>query len=73
MPDLPTLTLPQDQFDRVVAAFPGATNADKAAAYKDWLTNRVIERVGFVEAQKATQAVWATLPPRRPEPPINLT
>jgi hypothetical protein len=70
MPDLPTLTLPQDQFDRVVAAFPGATNAEKVANYKNWLTNRVIERVGNVEASKAVQAVKASLPPLAPEPPL---
>jgi len=71
MPDLPTLTLPQDQFDRVVAAFPGATTADKAAAYKDWLTNRLIERVGNVEAQRAVEAIMASLPARRPEPTMT--
>lgn len=72
MPDLPTLTgLPQAQFDRIVAAFPGATNAEKVQAYKDWLTNRIIDRVGNVEAAKAYAALESSLPARKPEPPLE--
>lgn len=70
MPDLPAMTLPQDQFDRVVASFPGTTTAEKSAAYKDWLTNRLIDRVETVEMNHAVNAITASLPARRPEPPI---
>lgn len=52
MPDLPSMTLNQNHYDRVVAAFPGATAAEKVAAYRAWLQNRLIERVHTVEAQR---------------------
>lgn len=71
MPTLPTPDLPQDQFDRVVAAFPGATDEEKAAAYEDWLINRLIERVGSVEGMRGRMAIEATLPSLRPEPPTT--
>lgn len=77
MPDLPALTLSQAHFDRVVAAFPGATLAEKATAYKAWLTNQLIDRVALVEARRVQQAhaaavqtemvaVYASLPPKVP-------
>jgi len=69
MPDLPGLTgLTQAQFDRVVAAFPGATAAEKTASYKAWLTNRVINQVVEVETQRAVAGIKASLPPMQPEP-----
>src|SRR5690606_24906387 len=50
MPTLPTLTVSQDHFDRIVAAFPGATPDDKVAAYRAWLINGLIAQVASVEA-----------------------
>lgn len=78
MPDLPTLTVSQAHFDRLVAAFPGATLAEKAKAYKDWLTNQLIDKVLESEAAnveialqqervRRRQEIIASLPPR-PEP-----
>lgn len=80
MPDLPTLTLNQAHYDRVVQAFPGATLADKATAYKNWLTNNLIDFVQAAETavidQAAAQdksdklaALRASLPPKLPFPP----
>ena len=82
MPDLPALTLSQAHYDRVVAAFPGATLAAKAAAYKAWLTGNLIDFVHTVEARaideaanadKATKmaALAASLPTRPPFPPTT--
>lgn len=79
MPDLPTLTVSQAHFDRLVASFPGATMAQKAAAYKAWLTNRLIERVMAVESHRidiqmnedkiaALEALDASLPDKVEEP-----
>ena len=79
MPDLPTLTVSQANFDRLVAAFPGATLAEKAVAYKAWLTNGLIDFAQAVEARrideeantaKAQQlaALAASLPPKLPFP-----
>lgn len=79
MPDLPSLTLSQAHFNRVVAAFPGADLAAKSIAYRAWLTNRLIERVEASEARRvdaeanatraaAWAAVLASLPPRVDEP-----
>jgi hypothetical protein len=69
MPLLPNLgDIPQAQFDRIVAAFPGATNAEKTQAYKDWLTNRLIDRVSVVEQTRLSHQVESSLPARRPEP-----
>ena len=69
MPLLPNLgDIPQAQFDRIVAAFPGTTAAEKTASYQAWLTNRIIEQVEAVEADKARRAIRASLPPRVPEP-----
>lgn len=81
MPDLPTITLSQAHFDRVVAAFPGATLAAKADAYKRWLTNRLIERVEVVETrridaesnaskQAALAALTESLPTKTEEPEL---
>lgn len=80
MPVLPNLPdIPQVQFDRIVASFPGTTNAEKVQAYQDWLTNRLLDRVEVAEttiitrateAQKsaAIENIRSTLPARRPEP-----
>lgn len=79
MPDLPTLTVSQAHFDRLVAAFPGNTLAEKAQSYRDWLTNRLIERVQIVESRKidedsnkskkiALDNLSASLPAPAPEP-----
>lgn len=81
MPDLPTLTVSQAHFDRLVAAFPGADAATKATAYRAWLTNRLIERVQAVEASRidaqsaaqkaqALAALEASLPSRVDEAPM---
>lgn len=59
MPDLPILTVSQAHFDRIVAAFPGDTLAKKAAAYKAWSTNNLIQRVREVEVRKITEQAEA--------------
>jgi hypothetical protein len=75
MPDLPALTLSQAHFDRVVAAFPGNTLAEKASSYKAWLTGQLIDYVRMIETVRLEEAariatkikideVMATLPPR---------
>lgn len=68
MPDLPLISLSQAHYDRVVAAFPGETPAEKAQAYRDWTINRLIDQVGYVEGHRAVEAVKASLPPRPTEP-----
>lgn len=84
MPTLPTLTVSQSHYDRIVAAFPGATPTDKAVAYQAWLTNNLIDLVESVEAAKidaqaqaarraALDALIASLPPRQPFPPLVTT
>lgn len=81
MPDLPAKTLTQAHFDKIVKTFPGATLAEKSAAYDNWLTNRLIERVRQQELAKvqrdnqvllsqAEANIIAALPPLRPEPDI---
>jgi hypothetical protein len=81
MPDLPTITVSQEHFDRLVEVFPGATLAAKADAYKRWLINRLIERVQAVESQRITheaqlaaaqamEDLVASLPPKAEEPPL---
>ena len=80
MPNLPGLTLSQPHFDRVLAAFPGSTPAQKAEAYEVWLTNHLIdfvereERNAIIAANRAAveqqlKAVSSSLPARRPWPP----
>lgn len=82
MPDLPGKKLSQAHFDRVVAAFPGNTAAQKAEAYDVWLTNRLVERVQMVEARRiraemdvattaALELVTNSLPPLQPEPDFS--
>lgn len=72
MPELPSLgNLPQVQFDKIVASFPGATLAEKAQAYKDWSVNRLIDRVEQVEFYRAQAAIQSSLPARPPEPPTQ--
>lgn len=79
MPDLPVLSLTQEHFDRVVAAFPGTTAEEKVDAYRQWLVNRLIERVQAVEIarlddqfrtarQQAMIDIIDSLPPRVEEP-----
>lgn len=80
MPDLPTLTLSQEHFDRVVASFPGTTAPEKIAAYQAWLANRLIDYVEQVERDRihteytedleaALLALHASLPDRPLFPP----
>lgn len=80
MPDLPLITLSQAHYDRVVAAFPGADLAKKAAAYQAWTINNLIEFVANTEGTRLEQqfaaqkdaaftAFLATLPPKLPFPP----
>lgn len=69
MPVLPNLgDIPQAQFDRIVAAFPGTTSAEKTQSYQDWLTNRILDQVTTVEMNRAAAAISSSLPARRPEP-----
>ena len=56
MPDLPAPSLSQAHYDRVVAAFPGDTPAQKAAAYKAWLTGNLIDFVHTTEARRLDEA-----------------
>lgn len=49
MPDLPTLTVTAAQATRIQNAFPGATNAEKAEAYKAWLRNALRGHVKAME------------------------
>lgn len=80
MPNLPTLSVTQAQLDRITAAFPGTTTAEKVAAYQAWLINGLIDQVERAEgavidaaanADKAAKlaAMRASLPPRPPFPP----
>ena len=80
MPDLPALTLSQAHYDRVVAAFPGGTLAQKAAAYKAWLTGNLIDFVNATESRRIDEAantakaaelaaLTASLPARPEFPP----
>lgn len=49
MPDLPTLTVTATQMTRITAAFPGATNAEKADAYKAWLRQAIRDYVMLID------------------------
>lgn len=82
MPDLPTLTVSQAHYDRIVAAFVGDTLAEKAASYRAWLTNHLINEVERVETRRVEAevsverdakmaAVRASLPPRQTYPPVG--
>lgn len=77
MPTLPGKELSDEHFDRVVRTFPGATMAEKAAAYDQWLTGLLIDRVLLVESaqldaaveverQRLRQRIVDSLPPRPP-------
>jgi uncharacterized protein (DUF1499 family) len=80
MPDLPTLTLSQEHYDRVVAAFPGTTSAEKVAAYRAWSFGHLIDFVKSTEFTKISEqhrvqmeaamaSLNASLPPRPVYPP----
>lgn len=82
MPDLPAITVTQTQLDRIVAAFPGTTPVEKAASYRAWLINRLIDRVLQVETAaveqelrtlrtQKVQVILDSLPPR-PSDPVGL-
>jgi len=69
MPELPSLgNLPQGQYDLIVETFPGPTLAEKAQQYKDWHTNRLLDRVEEWQQRKAQFNIHASLPPRKNEP-----
>jgi len=81
MPVLPTLTVSQAHYDRIVAAFPGVDLPAKGLAYNAWLTNNLIDFVEQVEMVAlsdrfvlervaAMAALAASLPPRVPFPSI---
>jgi hypothetical protein len=65
MPDLPTLTLSQNHFDRVVAAFPGDTLGEKAQAYRAWLVNKLIDYVKNTETQNLDRQIASEAAARR--------
>jgi hypothetical protein len=82
MPDLPPLTLSQAHYDRVVAAFPGSTLAEKANNYKAWLTGQLIDYVFTIEmtamrrsldiqAQTKAAEIQASLPSRPAFTPLG--
>jgi hypothetical protein len=83
VPTLPNLgDIPQAQFDRIVAAFPGTTAAEKTASYQAWLTNSLIGYVEQVEGavvqtevhalmESRMRALRDSLPPRLPFTPPN--
>lgn len=60
MPTLPTLTVTQAQYDRIVAAFPGDTLAKKGAAYNAWLTGELIDFVRAAEVHVIDEETNAT-------------
>lgn len=49
MPTLPSITVTDAQLARITAAFPGATNVEKVAAYRDWLKAELREQVTRTE------------------------
>jgi hypothetical protein len=56
MPDLPTLTVTQEQANRMIAAFgpPGGTTEQAIANYKEWLKEAIIEYV--IEKESGNRA-----------------
>lgn len=53
MPALPTLTVPQAQLDRIVAAFgTGVPQTEAVARYKEWLRLCVIDYVTNYELKQ---------------------
>lgn len=73
MPDLPTLTVTAAQLERLIAVFPGETNAEKADAYREWLRvelrryvlkaeMNVLQAEQAAERAAATEATIAELP-----------
>lgn len=80
MPDLPAISLSEAHFSRVVAAFPGDTAAEKAAAYRAWVLGYLIDfvraaevsahdRAAEAQREAAVAAIAASLPPRPTFPP----
>lgn len=52
MPDLPTITVTQAQADILLSVFPGATTAEKVAAYRKWLRQELIAHVKDVRREQ---------------------
>jgi hypothetical protein len=50
MPDLPILTVSDEQMTLLVSSFPGTTLEEKAGAYLAWLTNELIAYVFKVQS-----------------------
>jgi hypothetical protein len=82
MTTLPTLTVTQDQADRMLAAFAphaNATAAETVAAYKEWLRVQIVNRVidfevsqvqaSVTEAEVAKKAEVVGALPGPPPPP----
>ena len=54
---LPSIVIQNDAIaSRVVAAFPGETQAQKVQAYRNWLTDALTSRVLSFEMQKVSEA-----------------
>ncbi len=83
MPNLPTINVPQDQLDRIIAAYAmGGTQAEAVARYKEWLRIEIRRYVTaeeltqmraqhqLAEAQKEAEVGDALLPPTPPPDPI---
>ena len=69
MPQLPSLgDLPQGQYDLIVETFPGPSAAEKQQQFKDWYTNRLLDRVEEWQQRKAQANIRSSLPARKNEP-----
>lgn len=68
MPDLPRLSIDnQGLYDRAVAAFPGDTLAEKAAAYRRFSLRSLAAEVLRLEAEHLTSDYHAAMQAKRVE------
>jgi hypothetical protein len=64
VPDLPTITVTQAQYDRLRAALPGDTGPEKAASYEQavrQMLRRMVIALEVTAAQTAAQAALAAV------------
>ena len=67
MPELPTISVTGDQFDRIAAAFPGETPEEKVEAYQSWLTKALKAHVTKYELDQLAKTHAEELAAKRAE------
>lgn len=61
MPNLPTITVTDEQLARITSAFPGETTAEKVESYRTWLKRELRKEVTKSELKALNESHTAAV------------